>query len=111
MTVQAEAVQLRTIGEVAAQNIANTLKLPAEAAKVVEAAIRDEINMMSSHFTLAIADVQTTYESETARLKKDYETEVAKIKSAFTYVEANVGRVLVYSAVVFALGVVVGLIV
>lgn len=92
--------QLMDIGTVAAHNIALALQLGDEHVATIKNAIRDEIQAMSSHFTLAVADLST-----------QYEVDVAKIKSAFTYVEANVGRVIAVLAAVFALGVVVGLIV
>ena len=89
--------QLRTIGDVAAQNITKALGLPAQAAKTIERAIADEIQAMSSHFTLAIADVQT-----------QYEIEVARVKAAFSYVKANPVKVGLVLASVFALGAIVG---
>jgi hypothetical protein len=103
---QAAPGQLVDIGTVAAANIVKRLELAtgkseAEAAIVtntVKRAIADEINAMSSHFTLAVADVQTQYEAE-----------VLKIKSAFTYVKANKGVVAVWGAVVFLLGLAAGL--
>lgn len=91
--------QLMDIGTVAAHNIALALQLPDEQVPVIKNAIRDEIQAMSSHFTLAVADLST-----------QYEIDVAKIKSAFTYVEANVARVAAAAAAVFFFGVGVGLI-
>lgn len=88
---------LMPIGAVAAHNIAQSLNLGVDAVGPIETAIRDEINAMSSHFTLAVADVQT-----------QYEVEVAKIKSTYTYVEANVWKVLAIVAGVFALGAATG---
>lgn len=89
--------QLVEIGEVAAANIVKRLRLdaglPAAAAAnivaEVKGAIRDEINAMSSHFTLAVHDVQTQYEAETVRLKAEYEKAVAAVKSDFNWVKAN----------------------
>ena len=80
MTEQAAAApgQLVKIGTVAAANIVKRLGMAETAVDTVEKAIADEINAMSAHFSLAIADVQTQYEAE-----------VLKIKSAFTYVKAN----------------------
>jgi hypothetical protein len=101
---QAAPGQLVEIGQVAAQNIVARLKLgtgkaEADVANVVaevKNAIRDEINTMSSHFTLAVSDVQTHYEAE-----------VLKVKSAFTYVKANPGKVAsVLSAVAAVAGIV-----
>ena len=87
---QANPSGLMSIGTVAAHNIAAVLNLPAENVGTIEQAIKDEINAMSSHFTLAVADVQT-----------QYEVEVAKIKSAFTYVSANKVKI---AAIVSAVG-------
>lgn len=111
--VQANAPQIVEIGEVAAANIVKRLKLAAgkpeaEVAKVVtevKNAIRDEINAMSSHFTLAVHDVQTQYEAETLKLKAEYEKAVAEITGAFSYVKANRGKV---AAVLSAVAVVAG---
>lgn len=75
---QAQEGGLMSIGSVAAHNIVAFLNLDAKHVGTVEQAIKDEISAMSSHFTLAIADVQT-----------QYEVEVAKIKSTFNYVKAN----------------------
>jgi hypothetical protein len=81
--------QLVKIGTVAAANIVKRLGLAETAVDTVEKAIADEINSMSSHFTLAVADVQTQYEADTAKLKADYEKAVVEVKSVFTYVKAN----------------------
>lgn len=96
--VSAAPGKLVKIGTVAAANIAKALKLPEEAVQVVEKALEDEINAMSSHFTLAVADVQTQYEAE-----------VLRVKSVFTYLEANRWRVVAVLAAVFVAGVVAGL--
>jgi hypothetical protein len=88
---------LMDIGTVAAHNIALALEMGEKEVPVIRQAIRDEISAMSSHFTFAIADVQT-----------QYEVELAKIKSVFTYIEANVWRVVGVMAGMFALGVIVG---
>lgn len=79
---QANPSGLMSIGSVAAHNIAAILNLPAEHIGTIEQAIKDEINAMSSHFTLAVADVQT-----------QYEVEVAKIKADFNWVKANKGKI------------------
>ena len=94
---QANPNGLMSIGAVAAHNIAAVLNLPAENVGTIEQAIKDEINAMSSHFTLAVADVQT-----------QYEVEVAKIKSAFTYVSANKAKIASALAAALSLGALAG---
>ncbi|HEV2551813.1 MAG TPA: hypothetical protein VGU20_31170 [Stellaceae bacterium] len=114
------------IGTVAAHNIALAIGAADEHVETIRNAIRDEIQAMSSHFTLAVADLGTQYEAEVEKLKQEkddfitaaqaretqmvnaFKAEVAKIKSTFTYVEANPGRVAVVLAAVIALGVVLG---
>lgn len=80
---QANPQGLMPIGAVAAHNIAAMLNLSTEHVGTIETAIRDEINAMSSHFTLAMADVQTQYEVETATLKTKYEKDVVTIQDAY----------------------------
>lgn len=108
--------QLVEIGEVAAANIVARLKLDAgkpeaEVAKVVSEvrnAIRDEINAMSSHFTLAVHDVQTQYEAETVRLKAEYEKAIAAVKSDFNWVKANKAKIAAVVSAVSAIAALVG---
>ena len=64
--------QLMSIGTVAAQNIARALGTP-EHAQLIEQEIKDEISAMSSHFTLAFADISTANEIALAKLKDEYE--------------------------------------
>lgn len=105
---QANAPQLVDIGTVAASNIVARLKLDAgkpeaEVAKTVDTvktAIRDEIQSMSSHFTMAVADVQTQSEVHTLKLKADYEKAVADLTSSFSYVKANWHVLAVVGAVI-----------
>jgi len=92
-----EQGQLMSIGTVAAHNIAQALELPVERIPVIEQAIKDEVSAMSSHFTMAYADIQT-----------NYEIELAKIKSTFTYLKANWGVALLFTGVVFFAGALVG---
>lgn len=61
--------QLMTIGAVAAANIANALELPADKVPMIEQAIKDEIDALSSHFILAFADIQAQYELELNKLR------------------------------------------
>lgn len=91
---QAQAGGLMSIGSVAAHNLAATLNLPASSVGTIEQAIKDEIGAMSSHFTLAVADVQT-----------QYDIEVAKIKSDFVWLKANKPKVVAAVAVVLAFGI------
>ena len=97
--VQAQAGGLMKIGTVAAHNIAALLGLDPARVPEIEQAIKDEINAMSSHFTLAIADVQT-----------QYEVEVAKIKSTYDWVNENKAKVCVAVAAAFAIGAFVGVV-
>lgn len=114
--VPAPQGQLVEIGEVAAANIVKRLRLdvglPAAAAANIVAevknAIRDEINAMSSHFTLAVHDVQTQYEAETLKLKAEYEKAVAEITGAFSYVKANWVKVAAVVSAVSAVAALVG---
>ena len=117
--------QLMRIGYVAAMNISQSLGKP-ELAGEIEQAIKDEINAMSSHFTLAFADIQADNERNLGKLKADHDAFVAEvkareaaavaefkaavgeIKSTFRYVSENrltVGAVLVAT---LALGVILG---
>lgn len=113
---QAQATGLVEIGEVAAANIVKRLKLDAgkpeaEVAKVVtevKNAIRDEINAMSSHFTLAVSDVQTHYEAETLRLKDKYDEAVAAVKSDFNWVKANKVKIAAAVSAVSAVAALIG---
>jgi hypothetical protein len=88
------------IGSVAAANIAARLKLDEKRVPEIKRAIADEINAMSSHFSLAFADVQTQYEAE-----------VAKVKSAWSYVRSKPGIVAGTLGLVFLFGAVLGAIV
>lgn len=89
--------QLMKIGEVAAQNIAAATGMTGHV-KVIEQAIADEINAMSSHFTLAFADIQT-----------QYEIDLKAIKSTYSFAKANWRNILKAAILVFLLGVGVGL--
>ncbi len=86
-----------SIGQVAARNIAMYLNLAEEHIPAIESAIKDEIGAMSSHFTLAIADVQT-----------QFEVEVAKIKSTYSYLSAHSREVLGALLAVFSGGALIG---
>jgi hypothetical protein len=87
------------IGTVAALNIAQTLGLPADKASVIKRAIRDEIMLMSSHFTSAIADVQFQYEAQ-----------VRSIKSGWNYAKENQLVLAAWGASIFATGFFTGVI-
>ena len=105
---QANPNQLIDIGTVAAANIANAIKAPAESVPSIKKAIQDEINAMSSHFTLAVSDVQTQYEAEVYKLRAKFESDVAVIKSEWSFVKSNPGKIGVVAAVVVLIAGVVG---
>jgi hypothetical protein len=86
-----------SIGAVAARNIAGALSLGESQVGVIEQAIKDEIQAMSSHFTLAIADVQT-----------QYEVEVAKVKADFVWVKANKAKIFAVATTLLSVGGLVG---
>lgn len=96
---QANPNGLMHIGAVAAHNIAAFLNLDVKHVGVIEQAIKDEINAMSSHFALAMRDVSDQYEMD-----------VAKIKSTYTYVSANKGLVAIALGTVWLFGLASGLI-
>ena len=95
---QASSAGLMPIGAVAAHNIAALLNLPQEHVGTIEKAIKDEISAMSSHFTLAIADVQTQYEIEVAKIKSDFvwlkanKPKVAAVLGVLSMVSAFIGH-------------------
>jgi hypothetical protein len=92
--------EIREIGEIAAMNVQKALSLPESSVKAIQKAMADEIQIMSSHFTMAVADVQTTFEAE-----------VLKIKADFVWVQANKAKIAVVSLIVFAVGYLAGSIV
>lgn len=116
-TPQANPHGLMTIGAVAAHNIVALLNLDPKHVGTVEQAIKDEINALSSHFTLAVADVATQHEVAEAAAKKDMEdfvaatkarevaavaafnAKVGEIKSTYSFLDANKGKIV---GVVFA---------
>ena len=100
--------QLMSIGYVAAMNIAQSLGRP-ELAAEFEAAIKDEINAMSSHFTLAFADIQTTNEIALAKLKDEYEGTRAKLREDFALVRAHLGTFAAAAVFFTGIGVLLGL--
>lgn len=96
--------QLVKIGSVAAQNIVRSLDMPVTAAATIEHAIADEINAMSSHFTLAFADIQTAHEVALNTVKADY----AKAVSAFTFIKSNKLEVAFSLSGMIGLGALIG---
>lgn len=100
--------ELIDIGTVAAHNIAQAIGAHEAAVPQIRNAIRDEISAMSSHFTLAVADVQTAYEVETNKLKSKYAADLAVVKSDFAFLEAHKPFFAVVIAVAVAVGFVVG---
>lgn len=112
---QANPNGLMTIGAVAAHNIAALLNLDVSHVGTIEQAIKDEINAMSSHFTLAIADVNTQYEASIAQAKireteaiAAFNAKVAEIKSTFTFVKANKPGIVAAAGILLCVGAVVG---
>jgi hypothetical protein len=101
--IQTAGGVLMTIGTVAAHNIAGAIGMP-ERAPEIETAIKDEIDAMSSHFTLAMADISTQHEIA----QKEFANEVARVKSTYNYVRANWVRLVAVQGVIFVLGVVLG---
>lgn len=118
--------QLMDIGTVAAHNIVNQLGLAEDKVDTVRQAIRDEISAMSSHFTLAVADVETHYQVETTKLqeqvknteasfvaqfnvaKKIFEDNLAQAKSDATFLKAHKPFFSIVIGVSLAVGLVVG---
>jgi hypothetical protein len=99
--------QLMSIGYVAAHNVAQSIGKP-ELANELEQAIKDEINAMSSHFTLAFADIQNEHELVQRKLKAEYDAAVAEIQATWTYVRGNRLTVAAVLLGTLALGVVLG---
>lgn len=116
-TIVLEGGVLMTIGTVASRNIAAALSLGEEAAPAIETAIKDEIDMLSSHFTLAIADVSTQHEIAEIALKKAFDEKLAdaverfhvkvnEIRSTYNWLRANIVFVALYSAGLVTLGII-----
>lgn len=100
--------QIVKLGTIAAQNIALVLNLDEAHVDTIERAIGDEINAMSAHFTLAFADIQTSYDLEVAKIKSASELAVKEIKSTFSFIEANKWAVIGVTVAALLLGVLVG---
>lgn len=98
---------LMTIGALASKNIAAAINASQDFAPCIERAIKDEITALSSHFSLALADVQTTHEVNEATLKKDYDARVAVIESTYRYVKAHKPEVFGALFIAFVLGAIV----
>lgn len=107
-TPQAQPGQLIDIGTVAASNIAKAIGAAETAVPAIRNAIRDEIQAMSSHFTLVIADVQTGYEAELAKIKAGSDAVLADIKSDFNWLKANKVKVVATVVVLVSVGFFVG---
>lgn len=91
------------IGHLAANNIHQALKARGIDAGVeaIEAAIKDEIQMMSSHFTMAFAEIEAQAQHDLLAVKHSYAGLVARAW-------ANKWVVAGAVAAVFAVGVVIG---
>lgn len=107
--------QLMDIGTVAAANIARALELREEHVPTIKHAIRDEVSAMSTHFTLAFADISTAHEiAETTMrdrfaehcngMAKQYEKDIAEFRSTFKYARENWVLVSATLLVSFLLG-------
>jgi hypothetical protein len=92
--------QLMDIGEVASLNVVKTLGLPEKSAPVIKQAIRDEISAMSSHFTLAVAELEDQFDAKI----RDAQAEVKRIKSAFNYAKENPLVIWAFAATMFVAG-------
>lgn len=103
-----ESGELMDIGTVAAHNIANVLGLGEDKVAEIRQAIRDEISAMSSHFSLAVADVQSSYEVELNRIKTQAAADVAAIKADYSFLREHAVFTGVVLAVVFGLGTFLG---
>lgn len=91
-------VDVVDIGTVAAANIAKAINAHPDTIPSIKKAIADEINAMSSHFTLAFADIQTQYDAAVYQAKLEYQ----KAIGAFNFVKSNVFVVgLVSGSLVF----------
>ena len=102
--------QLMSIGAVAGANIAQSLGKP-ELAGEITAAIKDEINAMATHFTLAFTDISNEHEIALAKLKDEYESRRVRLREDFYFVRAN-WQEFAGSAVFFVgLGALLGLLV
>jgi hypothetical protein len=97
---KALAGDLADIGTVAAANVVKALQLDEHHIPLVKHAIRDEINAMSSHFTLAFADIQTQYEAAVYQAKLEYQ----KAIGTFNFVKSNAFVVGVVSGSLISLG-------
>lgn len=97
----AKAEDIHPIGRIAAANIAASTGLDA---KLVEQAIADEIQLMSSHFTMAFADIQTNYEAELLKLKRSVAGRVAALSQ-------HKGAIALIAAVLIGVGVAIGVLV
>lgn len=100
--------QIIDIGTVAAHNIAQAIGVGEEHVEAIRQAIRDEISAMSSHFTLAVADVETHYEVEVNKLQTKFAADVAAIKADFVWLKANKLKVTAVAAVVVFVGALIG---
>jgi hypothetical protein len=89
--------QLMDIGTVAAHNIVVALGLKESDVATVKQAIRDEINAMSTHFTMAVAEQQDHFESE-----------VNRIRSTWNYVNANKSAIAASAFAVWVMGFLIG---
>lgn len=112
---QADPGQLIDIGTLASANIVRALGLDPKQVPVVKDAIVDEITAMSTHFTLAVADVQDSMQIELNKVKAAFkadkvafEDEIDRVTSTHNYVQANWERIVAVLGAIFFLGALVG---
>lgn len=92
------------IGTVSAANIAKAINAHPDTIPWIKKAIADEINAMSSHFTLAFADIQTQYEAAVYQAKLEYQ----KAIGAFNFVKSNAFVVGLVSGSLVSVGALIG---
>lgn len=76
-----EASELMDLSTVAAHNIIAVLGLPEESLEATRSAIKDEIDSISTHFAMLIADMQSAHAAEIDALKVQYVTSTEAIPS------------------------------
>lgn len=91
---------IHPIGHLAAQNIAAQLGLSSQV-DCIEKAIADEIQLMSSHFTMSFAEIETNYAAETLKLKNSIAGRIVEIS-------ASKRKIAAVAAALFLVGAVVG---
>lgn len=91
--------QILSLSTIAATNIAEAINAQPEKIPAIEQALKDEVDALGAHFTMMFSD-----------LVHNFETEKEQIKSAFCFAEENIGKLVIVATVVYALGVITGLV-